>query len=70
MYLLDFINSKFVFMYLVCGIVFSGTVDILIKILPTLKKIYIDNWIRTLYILFWPIWIIIMIKHLFNNDNL
>jgi uncharacterized membrane protein YraQ (UPF0718 family) len=53
--------------YLMCGVLFSAMVDIIIKNTSLKYYIRIDNWVRILYVLFWPIWLIILIRYLLRK---
>jgi len=53
--------------YLMCGVMFSAMVDIIIKNTRLKYYVSIDNWVRILYVLFWPIWLIILIRYLLRK---
>lgn len=46
---------------------FSAMVDIIIKNTRLKYYVSIDNWVRILYVLFWPIWLIILIRYLLRK---
>lgn len=64
---LNFILTNNITLYFLCGVIFSISIDLILFIKNTELYKKINDWVRLFYILLWPVWLIVVVKELFNN---